>query len=80
MYIHIQSYILVHVWYIAKYITICIIICSGFLWSTFIILQGAPVMEYAQVDKSKKTSQEKQRAAMEYDDTMVEHKVTKVSV
>ena len=54
-------------------------ICSGFLWSTFIILQGALVIEYAQVDKSK-ISQEKQRAATEYDDTMVENELTKVSV
>ena len=55
-------------------------ICRGFLWSAFIILQGVPVVEYAQVDKSKKISQEEQRAATEYDDTMVENKVTKVSV
>lgn len=37
-------------------------------------------MEYAQVDKSKnKISREKHKAATEYDDTMVESSVTKVS-
>ena len=38
-------------------------------------------MKYAQVDKSKKKiSQEKHKAATEYDDTMVEDKETKVRV
>ena len=38
-------------------------------------------MEYAQVDKNKKKiSQEKHKAATEYDDAMVEDKETKVSV
>ena len=51
-------------------------------WSTHIYPQEArPVIEYAQVDKTKKkTSQEKHRTATEYDDAMVEDKLTEVSV
>ena len=47
---------------------------------THVWLQEAPTMEYAQVDKSKnKISREKHKVATEYDDTMVESSVTKVS-
>lgn len=51
-------------------------------WSIHIYPQEAPpVIEYAQVDKTKKKmSQEKHRIATEYDDAVVEDKVTKVSV
>ena len=39
------------------------------------------MLEYAQVDKSKKkVSQEECKPAAKYDDTMVDNKVTKVSV
>ena len=68
-----------HSWHFVEFYVLYIS-HNSFIY-THVWLQEAPVMEYAQVDKSKKKiSQEKHKAATKHDNAMAENSVSKVRI